>query len=179
MIEALSKIGVKEIILGINCQSKSKISAEVSLILFRNFISKARRRGVQERLFRSMLRPLSLSRLFLLWKKNMESNLYILRNTKLSEPQGLLNLLKKNLKKGTKMEFSLFSTVMSFVTTLLRNYLNSTKAMARRDRYCWPMLRTLLDLEWLFMTKSLEKSKDLLRNPNSLLEIISMQEFMF
>jgi hypothetical protein len=29
MVAALAKIGVKEIILGINCQSKSKISAEV------------------------------------------------------------------------------------------------------------------------------------------------------
>ena len=27
MVEALAKIGVKEVILGINCQSKSKISA--------------------------------------------------------------------------------------------------------------------------------------------------------
>jgi len=56
MIEALAKIGVKEIILGINCQSKSKISAEVNIVSFRNFIS---RNNNKEKLFPSMLRLLN------------------------------------------------------------------------------------------------------------------------
>jgi hypothetical protein len=56
MIEALSKIGVKEIILGINCQSKSRISAEVSATLLRNSIKISNNKGRQ---FLLMLRQQS------------------------------------------------------------------------------------------------------------------------
>lgn len=70
--QALSKIGVKEIILGINCQSKSKISAEVPSNILRNSTSKVRAKRALARLSPSTLRQHSSSRHFLLWRKNTE-----------------------------------------------------------------------------------------------------------
>ena len=77
------------------------------------------------------------------------------------------------------MESSLSSIVMSSATILFRNYSISIKVMGKKGPFFSLKLKIHQDLELLSMIKNQEKYKNLLKNQNTLLAIISMQESMF